>query len=186
MTKVQPLTTGSLTLRRFTLADVPKVFAMGMEHGMREWIPDQVYEHEREADQVVRYLIEQYANPNAPAQAPLVLGVCLRSNGELIGHVGLSPCEQAVEIGYAIEDAHQGKGFATEAVRAMAEWGIQAFSLPGVNAIVASDNVASCKVLEKAGFTLAGETMRALHGTVRLVRTYRKTRPVGIPTHRTG
>jgi ribosomal-protein-alanine N-acetyltransferase len=169
-----PIATTSLTLRGFTLGDASKMFAMSQERGMRAWIPDQVYEDEREAQRVLSYLIAQYDNPDAPEKAPLVLGVCLRSSGELIGHVGLSPAEDVVEIGYAIEDAHQGKRLATEAVRALTDWGTRTLALPGVTGIVASDNAASCKVLENAGFALLGETMRSLHGITRLVRTYRK------------
>jgi RimJ/RimL family protein N-acetyltransferase len=169
-----PIATASSLLRPFTLGDARKVLAMSQERGMREWIPDQVYEDEREAARVLRYLIEQYDNPAAPVSAPLVLGICLRSSGELIGHAGLGPAQGVVEIGYAIEDAHQGKGLATEAARAMADWGLRTFALPAVDGIVASDNVGSCKVLEKAGFALVAETTRPLHGVTRLVRTYRR------------
>jgi ribosomal-protein-alanine N-acetyltransferase len=174
MTESLPIATASLTLRCLTPADARKVLAMSQQRGMREWIPDQVYEDEPETRDVLRYLIEQYDNPETPQRAPLVLGICLRSTGELIGHVGLSPAADVIEIGYAIEDRHQGKGLATEAVRAMTDWGIRTLALPGVDGIVASDNAASCKVLEKAGFALLGETIRPLHGVTRLVRAYRK------------
>lgn len=169
-----PITTASLTLRCFTLADAPKVFAMSQERGMRQWIPDQVYDDERQASDVLRYLIEQYQSPEVPVRAPLVLGICVRKSGELIGHVGLSPVPEAVEIGYAIDDAHQRNGFATEAVRAMADWAVRTLTLPAVHGIVAADNTASCKVLQKAGFTLIREATRPLHNQTRLVRTYRK------------
>lgn len=169
------IATTSLTLRPFTPADTSQVFAMSQQAGLRAWIPDQVYADEDEAARVLRHLIDQYGNPEAPVKAPLVLGVCLRSTGALIGHVGLSPAGEAVEIGYAIDDAHQGRGLATEAVRAMADWGIRTFALPGIDAFVASDNAGSCKVLEKAGFALRGEAMQSMHGVVRLVRTYRIT-----------
>jgi len=179
MLELLPITTASLTLRAFTMADAAKVFAMSRERGMRAWIPDQVYADEEEASGVLRYLVSQYDRPDVPAKAPLALGVCLRSSGELIGHVGLSPYDDVVEIGYAIEQAHQGKGLATEAARALSDWGLRTFGLPAVDGVVASDNVASCKVLEKAGFALVGEADRSMHGVVRPVKTYRKTAPAG-------
>jgi ribosomal-protein-alanine N-acetyltransferase len=174
VTSFAPLVTPSLVLRRFEPADAHRIFVMSQQAGLREWIPDQVYEDEQQASDVLRYLIEQYGNPGAPVTAPLVLGAALRSTGELIGHVGLSPAEDAVEIGYAIDDAQQGKGLATEAVRTMAEWGIRTFGLSGVDGIVARDNAGSCKVLEKAGFVLRQEETRPLHGVTRPVRTYRR------------
>jgi RimJ/RimL family protein N-acetyltransferase len=88
--------------------------------------------------------------------------------------VGLSPLDGEIEIGYAIEEGRQGHGFATEAVRAMSEWALQRFALPRVLAIVAADNAGSCNVLQNAGFQLAEESIRCIHGRSRLVLTYEK------------
>ncbi|MBN1425996.1 GNAT family N-acetyltransferase [Candidatus Fermentibacteria bacterium] len=167
-----PILTRRLTLRPFVLDDAAKVFAMSQEGGMRTWIPDQVYADEREAREVLCYLISQYADPGTPAAGPYVLGVCLRGNGELVGHVGLSPLRGTVEIGYAIEEKHQGKGLASEAVAAMSEWGLRRFKLPHILGIVAADNVASCRVLERAGYALVEEAEGRLHGHQGLIRTY--------------
>ena len=146
--------TARLVLRPFVLDDVPKVFAMGDEAGMRRWIPDQVYRDVAHAEQVVRALMAHTANAPDPGVHPYVLGIEEAATGELIGHVGLSPARGSVEIGYAIEDRRQGHGFATESVGAMAEWA----SLPELLGIVAVDNLASCRVLEKAGFVLGEVT----------------------------
>lgn len=166
--------TGSLILRRFSPADAPKVFLMSREAGMIEWIPDQVYEDEAEAASVLDYLIKCYSDPGAPRKSPYVLGVCLKSTGELIGHAGLSPAGGQVEIGYAVESRHQGKGYATEAVAKMSDWGLEEFGLPSVLGIVASRNAGSCRVLEKAGFELTGESLRPMHGKTILVKAYQK------------
>jgi len=152
-------------LRRFTEADAPALFALSQEAGIRAWIPDQVYDDEAHALRVAQYLIAQYGK--SLPEAPFVLGVCV--GDELVGHVGLSAAGDDIEIGYAIGDAHVGKGLATQAVRAM----LAQAALPTVVGIVASDNAGSCRVLEKAGFTLSGETTRPLHGVTRSVRTYR-------------
>lgn len=146
--------TARLVLRPFVVDDVPKVFAMGDEAGMRRWIPDQVYRDAAHAEQVVRALMAHTANAPDPSVHPYVVGVEETATGELIGHVGLSPARGSVEIGYAIEDRRQGHGFATEAVAAMAKWA----SLPELLGIVAVANLASCRVLEKAGFVLGDET----------------------------
>jgi RimJ/RimL family protein N-acetyltransferase len=105
-----------------------------------------------------------------------VLGVCRGGGTELIGHVGLSPQREGVEIGYAIEAKHQGEGLATEAVRAAVGWGMRRFALDCIFGIASCDNVASCRVLERAGFALWDESVRTLHHQRRLVRTYRATR----------
>ena len=63
-----------------------------------------------------------------------------------------------VEIGYGIADEYQGRGYATEAVSAIVKW---ALMQPGVTNVVAEtekSNIASQRVLNKAGFLPTGET----------------------------
>lgn len=167
-----PILTRRLMLRHFVRDDAAKVFAMSQEAGMRKWIPDQVYANESEALEVLHDLISQYADPGDPAAGPYVLGVCLQGTGELVGHVGLSPLRGTVEIGYAIEEGHQGKGLASEAVAAMSEWGLRRFKLPHILGIVAADNAASCRVLERAGYALVQEAEGTLHDHRGLIRIY--------------
>lgn len=168
------ITAPSVTLRCFVEDDAGKAFRMSREEGLRTWLPDQVCDSEAGALEVLRYLIEKCRDPGEPSLAPYVLGVRLHGSPELIGHVGLSPLGEQVEIGYAIEDRHQGKGYASEAVRAMAEWALVRFELPRVLGVVASDNMASCRVLERAGFKLVDESLRTLHGRSGLVRRYER------------
>jgi [ribosomal protein S5]-alanine N-acetyltransferase len=153
------ISTPRLRLRAFTLADVPKLFVMSVEDGMRRWIPDQVYRNEEHAEAVVRALIAFTDLVPDPRVRPYVLGVAHTETGSLIGHVGLSPARGSVEIGYAIEQCHHGKGLATEAVTAMSDWALTALRLPEVLGIVAVDNAPSRSVLEKAGFVRSEESV---------------------------
>jgi len=148
------ISTSRLLLRPFSLADVPKVFVMGGEEGMRRWIPDQVYRDQEHAEHVVRALMVHTESPPDPRVRPFVLGIEHKETASLIGHVGLSPARGSVEIGYAIEQRLYGNGFATEAVTAMVRWGLIELRLPEVLGIVAVDNLPSRRVLEKAGFVL--------------------------------
>lgn len=65
--------------------------------------------------------------------------------------------EGLTEIGYGITEDYQGHGYATEAVSALADW---ALGQPCVRCLVAEtneSNIASQKVLDKAGFIPTGE-----------------------------
>ncbi len=148
-----PIETQSLTLRPFVSDDATKVFRMSQEEGVRVWLPSQVYRDEAQAASVLDFLISQCSAPANPKVGPYVLGVQLRSSGELVGHVGLSPFGEDVEVGFAIEAAQQRKGLATEAVRAMCQWARGVFSLETILGITAERNVASQGVLLRAGFT---------------------------------
>ncbi len=74
---------------------------------------------------------------------------------ELIGCVGLAEVEGEVELGYWFARKHWGKGYATEAARAV----LRLAKVLGHREIVAGhfiDNPASGAVLRKAGFVPTG------------------------------
>ena len=119
---------------------------------MRTWFPSQVYRDEAHAASVLASLIAQYDEPGDPRMGPYVLGVQIRGTGELVGHVGFSALGDDVEIGFAVEHVHQGKGIATEAVRAACEWAAASFSIATILGVTAAQNKASQGVLLRAGF----------------------------------
>jgi RimJ/RimL family protein N-acetyltransferase len=141
---------------------------------MKDWLPDQVYSNEVVAREVIRFLAAQYGAAN-PSQAPYVLGVCLSASHELIGHVGFSPCEYGVEVGYAIGEVYQNRGYAKQAVSAGISWALSRFGLTSIHAIVATANIGSCSVLQLCGFESLDVIQRKLHGVERTVRIYRFT-----------
>jgi ribosomal-protein-alanine N-acetyltransferase len=84
--------------------------------------------------------------------------IVLRQTGELVGAISISPDEQhrRASLGYWCGVAHWGRGYATEAVRAIIEYGFVQLALDRVHADCYADNPASRRVLEKAGMTLEG------------------------------
>ena len=93
-----------------------------------------------------------------------VLGIFL--NDEPIGSVGVFPegdiYRKNAELGYWIGEPFWNKGYATEAVTAMLDYGFKNFAIERIYAAVFSYNDASKKVVEKAGFTFEAK----LHNTV--------------------
>jgi RimJ/RimL family protein N-acetyltransferase len=142
----------AVVLRRFVPADAERAFRMSQEEGMRTWIPSQVYRDLPHAASVLGYLISQYDTGEDPRTVPIVFGIQLRATAELVGHVGLSPFDGAVEIGYAVESSHRRKGLATEAVRAACVWATTEFPIRTILGITAARNIASQSVLLRAGF----------------------------------
>lgn len=173
MTVNLPFQTQNLLLRPFIPTDAGRIYRLSREPGIAEWIPDQVYDSEQVATDVLKYLIKCYDDPGNPTKGPYVLGVCLKESKKLIGHVGLSLLKDTVEIGYAIGQEFNGKGYATQAVTDMSLWGLKHFGLQEILGIVSHDNIASCRVLEKAGYVLIDEKQGQMHGREGLIRTYR-------------
>ncbi len=64
----------------------------------------------------------------------------------------------SVEIGYGVQPEQEGRGYATEALRAMTQWAFSQKDVVFVEAETAQDNKASQRVLEKCGFVSDGTT----------------------------
>jgi ribosomal-protein-alanine N-acetyltransferase len=81
-------------------------------------------------------------------------------NALLIGNGGFKglPSEDGtVEVGYSLLEGYQGKGYATEGVRALVAWAVQNPRVRRVVAETAMDGASSQGVLRKNGFDLSDE-----------------------------
>lgn len=79
--------------------------------------------------------------------------------GQIVGTGGFNYWNQSqrrTEISYDIDYNYWGRGFATAVVKAMVEFAFSKMQVKRVQATVAVHNVASIRVLEKAGFEQEG------------------------------
>ena len=67
------------------------------------------------------------------------------------------------ELGYWISIPHKNKGYASETVKTVIEYGFSKLNLKRIQAVHSIDNPASGRVLEKAGMTYEG-TLRLYNG----------------------
>ena len=83
--------------------------------------------------------------------------------GGLIGYCGLRYLPDrisAVELVYALQQSHWGQGLATEAARAVIQWGFANLNAREIIAFTRPEHGASRRVMEKSGMTVRGETDR--------------------------
>lgn len=165
------LDTGALRLRRFTPRDARRIFELSREDGMRTWMPNQVYRDEAHAAAVLAHLASHCRADTDLATSPFVLGIELRATRQLVGHVGLSPLFDDVEIGFAVAQSEQRRGIASEAVRALCDWA-QARVRTRIVGIAAKENIASRKVLARTGFRLDLEKIMRFQGVEQPVAIY--------------
>ena len=159
--------TPSLVLRPLTLGDTRRMLEMSQEHCARQWLPSQVYPDERRAATAIEHLIGQFNLDASPTTNAFVFGVEEKVTGRLIGHVGLSPLFDTVEVGFGIATSEQRKGYATEGVARVCAWGLERFSLPAIVGVTDEENVASRRVLIRCGFSRKEEKMMRLQGVDR-------------------
>jgi len=169
MRTVFSIETPSLVLRPLTLGDTRRMLEMSQEDCARAWLPSQVYRDEQHATTGIEYLIDQFDLDATPRSNAFVFGIEEMVTGELIGHVGLSPLYDSVEVGFGIATSKQRKGCATEAVSRACAWGLERFSLPVILGVTDEENVASQGVLIRCGFHLKEQKRMCLQGVDRPV-----------------
>ena len=80
----------------------------------------------------------------------------LRATGECVGGVGLSagPLYPEAELGWLVYEAHEGRGYATEAAAALRDWAASALGLERLVSYVDPANLRSVAVAERLGAVL--------------------------------
>lgn len=122
--------------------------------------------------EVVRYLEIRHAPPQTEASlaayitaandAPdvLMFGICLQIDGRHIGNIKLGPIDRhhrRSDLGFLIGDRDcWGKGYASEAIKAVATFALRDLGLHKVTSGCYAPNVGSARALTKAGFSSEG------------------------------
>lgn len=92
-----------------------------------------------------------------------------RDSGAVVGSAGFKgpPGEAGVvEIAYAVEPEHQGRGFATEAAQALVGYALSSERVRTVRAHTLPQANASTRILTRCGFQHVGEVMDPEDGLV--------------------
>ena len=146
-----PLETERLTLRPFTAGDFDAVYS----YRSREDVARYLYWEPNTEQEVHRALEQKAASTSIRSEGDvLALTVVVRETGLLAGDVSLyfvSDEHQQAEVGYIIHPDHAGKGYATEAVRALLGVAFDDLGLHRVVGRLEARNLASARVLEKLG-----------------------------------
>jgi ribosomal-protein-alanine N-acetyltransferase len=85
--------------------------------------------------------------------------ITLKGDTTLIGVAGfykINPENFRAEIGYIMHPTYSGKGFISEVVKKLIDYGFNSMNLHSVEAVIAPENYASAKVLLKNGFIREG------------------------------
>lgn len=148
------LHTARLRLRPFTDADADALFALHSNaHVLRYWDSPPW----REPARAGRFIAacRQMADDGTGAR----VAIDRVDDGGFVGWCSVSrwnPDFRSAALGYCLDDAAWGRGYATEAARALLRWAFEAMDLNRVQAEVDTRNAASGRVLTKLGFVREG------------------------------
>jgi len=142
------LETERLTLRRPTLADVKAIAHLANDRRIAE--NTRRLPHPYRHDDAVEFVTAQ---ADAGSEAVFLI----ERDFQPIGMVGIDwPKPDAAELGYWLGVDSWGQGYATEAARAVIDYGFEEFDIEHLLAGARVANPASRNVLEKCGFQWNG------------------------------
>ena len=148
------LETARLVIRPLVPADVP---------ALREWMPDEsIYAYwGKGPGKTERNPELLFAKESHPAKS-FHLGIALRETGQVVGDIWVYRIVRDREATVAVRlgRPHQGRGYGTEALEAMARFCFGRTELKSLRAEVDIRNVASQRMLEKCGFAREGGVRR--------------------------
>ncbi len=148
------LLTTRLRLRPFTSADADALFALQSNAFVLRYWDAPPWSEPARAERFIE-TCQQIAEEGSGAR----FAMDRLSDQTFIGWCSLTrwnPEFRSASMGYCLDDAAWGHGFATEAGRAVLQWAFDTLDLNRVQAETDTRNVASAHVLEKLGFEREG------------------------------
>ncbi|AIS58501.1 Putative ribosomal N-acetyltransferase YdaF [Listeria ivanovii subsp. londoniensis] len=150
----QMLKTERLFLSEMTLADTEILFGYWSDDLVTKYMNIEPFQSLQPVEEMIRMLRQLEMEGKA-----LRCVIILQATGEIIGTCGFNYIDhenQRAEIAYDLGTRFWKRGYATEAVQALMEWGIESFKLHRMEAKVDPRNEASISLLEKLGFQEEG------------------------------
>ncbi len=153
----QELKTGRLTLRRYCPKDATVLYKeFGTDPVMYEYSGWNPYASPEMAEETVQRYISSYDDPQ-------FFGWAIVEDDALLGTIGAYDYkDDKIEVGFSIARTCWGRGYATEALKAVLKYLTDNERIRCVTAWCAADNIGSKRTLEKAGMRLVSKETAGL------------------------
>jgi ribosomal-protein-alanine N-acetyltransferase len=144
------LKTKNLILRQISLDDDKEVFELRSNPETMKFIPRPLAENIEDAQKFVTE-----CNDAIEKNELINWAITLKKDNKLIGMIGffrMQPENFRAEVGYILNPNFHGKGIMKEALDEALKFGFEIMKLHSIEAVIDPKNVASEKLLRKAGF----------------------------------
>jgi ribosomal-protein-alanine N-acetyltransferase len=149
--------TERLLLRELTPDDLDAYAAMNADSEVTRYLGSGRTRTRIETLAEIEYVLRMYAEHGYGLWATV-----RKDDGVFIGRCGLLNWHldgrDEVEVAYGLARAHWGRGYATEAARAVREWAFAYLDVPRLISLVVPENEASKNVARKNGMRLESES----------------------------
>lgn len=144
-------------IREWRAGDAPSLAQHANNAAVARQLRD-AFPHPYRLRDAVRFIA--YAASTRPPTA-----FAIAVDGAAVGGIGLSRLGDvervSAEIGYWLGEPYWGRGLTTAALGAMTAWAFETLPIHRIFAVPFASNLASCRVLEKAGYRLEGRLQRS-------------------------
>lgn len=142
-----------VVLREFTRDDVDDVLAIIGDDKVTAWLSFD----SRNRDQAIAMIEGALERAHQEPRTEYYLAVTKQGDNRVIGfaRIGFAGVK-AGKLGYAIAAQEWGRGYATDAARALTTFAFTELGLHRISAAIGPENAASIAMVEKLGFTREG------------------------------
>lgn len=147
------LTAGAFLLRPPSVDEHREVLALGVDPDVRMWTPRCQITDEASA------IRDCLAGADWSSGTHATFSIIHRGSGRYAGNIAVHSIDRAnsqAKVGYRIAPWTRGQGVATAAVRSVIGWALGDLGLARLLLTHGVENIASCRVAQKAGFDLEG------------------------------
>ncbi|MDH5720346.1 MAG: GNAT family N-acetyltransferase [Spirochaetia bacterium] len=146
------IVTERLRLRKIKLSDAKSMFLYAANKETTRYMGWQTHNSIEETNEYLKSIMPLYKTKKYYDWA-----IELKENGKMIGTCGfvnVQTNKEFAEIGYIIHQDYHKKGYGTEAVQSLIEFGFKTLRLTKIYARIYKENKISIRLAKKCGFTL--------------------------------
>ena len=151
---IPPIDTPRLLLRGMRVSDAEDMFAYAQREDVTRYLTWEPHPDVHYTKEYLTYVGQRYRTGDFYDWA-----VVCKENKKMIGTCGFTSFDfssDSAEIGYVLNPAYHGNGYATEAVQAVLGFGFQKLELHRIEARYIQENLRSRKLMERVGMTFEG------------------------------
>ena len=153
---MQELIGKNIKLRRYKLSDANDIYQNVKDKEIVKWTKN--IPHPYSKNHAIKFI--RQSEYNLKKKKGYNFGIVLKETNRVIGNISFKKTDwknKRAELGYWLGKKYWKKGYMTEAVKLILDYGFKKLKLHSVCADVFKENIASKRVLEKSRFKLEGE-----------------------------
>lgn len=159
--KIPTIETPRLLLRCMKPCDCEDMYEYSCRADTTKYLTWSEHESKQFTHRYLEYLQKQYSHGEFYDWA-----VTLKENGKMIGTCGFTSFDlpnNSAEVGYVINPSYWGKGYASEALLRVLDFGFMKLNLHRMQARYMDGNNASRRVMDKCGMRYEGTSISSMY-----------------------